>query len=228
MLLDFAQLKSHQNSYKGFVGSLGVEATPIATHHKHVAVISALICLATEDFSEQDISDVVFAGLVHDICLEELSTPLFRRHLNGEDFNSLYTDIYTRDTILKNQQRHSEMAIERLKMLGVPLTEGLIQCVLYHHENCDGTGPRELKAPEIYRPARVIRIADDLVCLMQRKFNPLALDQAIEELRLYNSTGVQRVYDPDILRALVRTIHDNPVNPVYFWEMISQKRTRAR
>ena len=73
---------------------------------------------------------------------------------------------------------------------------------MQHHENYDGSGLRGARGEVIYAPARILRIADDTICLMNRAQDPLDLPAAFEVLCALNRSGGRLVYDPELLAAL--------------------------
>ncbi|MFA6809039.1 MAG: HD domain-containing phosphohydrolase, partial [Eubacteriales bacterium] len=81
--------------------------------------------------------------------------------------------------------------------------DGLIEIVLYHHENYDGSGyPHGIKGLDIPLGARILRIIDsyDAMTSIRPYKEALSMEQAIEELKRFSGLH----YDELLLEEFVK------------------------
>ena len=95
---------------------------------------------------------------------------------------------------LKYVRMHSTLGYEELK--GQGYSEFILQTILYHHENYDGTGyPSNLRGREIPKGARILRVCDVFCALSSDRpyRKALEVDKKIsgeaEKLRGTSETG---------------------------------------
>jgi HD-GYP domain-containing protein (c-di-GMP phosphodiesterase class II) len=162
---------------------------PLSIHHQQVSSVAVLMALSIGDFSMDEISDLAAAGLIHDLGLKDVTTLLGDSHVQGT------LKLTNQEKVI--YMRHVDGSIERAKKDKFPLTPGVIRIVELHHENFDGSGFKNQAGIKTYRPARVLRIADDFVGLVQS--NPsFKFHQALEKLN--QQAGV---FDPKLLSTLL-------------------------
>ena len=137
--------------------------------------------------SEKVIEDIELAGLLHDI---------------GK--------IGVEDRILMKPMRldaDEQELMRRHPIYGASILEPsaalrpLVQMVLHHHENYDGSGyPEGLKGTDIPLGSRIIIVADAYEAMTSDRIYRKAIghDRALEQLEKYK--GIQ--FDPKIVRAL--------------------------
>ena len=115
----------------------------------HGMRVSNLACgLAKElGLPEDYCYDMAVAGMLHDIGKERVSNAL------DEDAERLIVEE------IHYVRLHSQASYEILKQRGY--SERILQTVLYHHENMDGSGyPENLSGETIPLGARIIRVCD--------------------------------------------------------------------
>lgn len=94
------------------------------------------------------------AGLLHDIGKEKL-----RSYVYEEAQNPLMVEE------MKYVRMHATLGYEILRERGYP--EFILQSVLHHHENMDGSGyPDNLRGEEIPYGARILRVCDVFAALI--------------------------------------------------------------
>ena len=115
----------------------------------HGMRVSNLACgLAKElGLPEDYCYDMAVAGMLHDIGKERVSNAL------DEDAERLIVEE------IHYVRLHSQASYEILKQRGY--SERILQTVLYHHENMDGSGyPENLSGEAIPLGARIVRVCD--------------------------------------------------------------------
>ncbi len=124
--------------------------------------------------------ELALAGLVHDIGKLKLSCYLYGR---AEDSFMLEG--------MKYMRMHSKLSYDIIQFYD--FSPFILQSVLYHHENYDGTGyPENLKGDEIPFGARVLRLADTFSALISKRpyrkaFDvDTAMEIMIEEINCYD------------------------------------------
>lgn len=66
-------------------------------------------------------------------------------------------------------QSHTKIGIKIIEPLNLPSDSLLVQSILYHHENYDGSGYLGLKGDQIPLIARIIRVTDFYAALTERR-----------------------------------------------------------
>jgi len=127
-------------------------------------------------YQGEDLQDLVFAGLLHDVGKTQVSEALINKpeRLNPAE--------------MAEMKRHSKLGTELIKRSGVTSTH-LLDAVCQHHERMDGSGyPDGITEKFIHPYARIIAIADlyDAVTAQrpyQKKNTPFAAARIIAEER---------------------------------------------
>ncbi len=132
------------------------------------------------------------AGLLHDIGKEKL-----RSYVYEEAQNPLMVEE------MKYVRMHATLGYEILRERGGP--EVILQSVLHHHENMDGSGyPDNLRGEEIPYGARILRVCDVFAALISDRPYRKSFDKAtaielmIEEIKNF---------DIKVFLAFQRVIH---------------------
>lgn len=190
---------SHTKSYDELLSNLK-ENDPLATHNRHVGALSAVMMMAIGTFTMKDVADLAFAGFVHDCCLDQLPPMLSGQHLAGE--------ILSMDNIKAPELgyfRHIDLALKKVADLKIPINENTKNTILQHHENFDGSGLKGLRGDKICKSAAILRVADDLVVIINNPKHQIDVKSAFELLVELNKNGRQ-IYDPSIMSFLEKTM----------------------
>ena len=163
---------------------------PLNSHLQQVSAIAVLMAITVGNFTLDDLSDLATAGLLHDLGLKEITQNLADSHFKGS-------------RKLSNQEkiiyiRHIDFTLDRVKRDHINITPGVKRIIEQHHENWDGTGFKNQSGNKIYRAARIFRIADEVVSLIQDHSQCSGYQSAL--LKLKDEVGI---YDPAILDALL-------------------------
>lgn len=140
-------------------------------HSIRVGEISADLAAAL-GFSEDAVSKIRMAGLVHDIGKIGISQKIMAKsgHLDDEDWVKIKKHPEAGSRILSLAKEFSDLAKQ----------------ILYHHERWDGTGyPKGLSGEEIPIESRIIALADafDAMTSSRPYREPMQLPDVIAELR---------------------------------------------
>ncbi len=161
----------------------------------HGMCVSNLTYLIARELGLDDIMcyNLALAGLVHDIGKLKLS-----RYLYGRSEEKFAVEE------MKYMRMHSKFSYDILQNYGLP--DVVMDAVLYHHENFDGSGyPDNLKGEEIPFGARLMRVADTFTALIsdrpyRRAFDyDTAMEIMIDEINCY---------DMEVFLAFQRVIHE--------------------
>ena len=148
--------------------------------------------------SEEMCHELAVAGIVHDIGKIPLSG-----FVEGDD------------TLVVEEMRfvrmHAQLSYELLKDRGY--SDFILQAILYHHENMDGSGyPDNLSGEESPYGARILRICDVYSALTsdrpyRRAFDrDTAVELMIDEIKNF---------DMEIFIAFLRVVHDHPQRVIH-------------
>lgn len=183
------------------------EKSSLEGHEKHVAALGVLAFLALHDGTSVDATDIAVAGFVHDIGMRDQGEAEIQRHVGGEELRSIIDPTFKAPETRIPKNLHIEGGVNSLKGLGVAIADGAMKIVAQHHENFDGSGPWGLKEGQIYKPARVFRIVDDLVCLLNCNWKDFDLPEAYATLSKINTVnGKPKYYDPTIMTQIQKII----------------------
>lgn len=123
------------------------DARDLFAHYYHVTLISHYIGTWLNLTAEQ-LQDLTFAALLHDIGKEQISPDLILRQ---HDLTEEETEAY---------QQHVVMGYELVKKYDF-ITHGMMQAILLHHERIDGSGyPLGIKGDKIPILAKIVAVAD--------------------------------------------------------------------
>jgi HD-GYP domain-containing protein (c-di-GMP phosphodiesterase class II) len=179
---------------------------PVDQHNRHVGTLATLVGLAM-GLSSQEVQDLAFAGMVHDLYMKELPTAIADRHLFGEEVYMNKMDKIVFGQILSTYKWHIETLVNRLKAMPTPVSEGSIRIIEQHHEHFDGSGLNGLRGPKIYRPAKILRLIDDLVSILNSTDFSGGIKEAYNTIAREHLSGYRRIYDPDVLQAVKGPLH---------------------
>jgi HD-GYP domain-containing protein (c-di-GMP phosphodiesterase class II) len=145
-----------------------------------------------------DLPDVGAAGLIHDLALRQAPISLVEKHLIGDE------DLTTGEKLV--YMRHTDMILDVIKKNKIPMTPGSTRAIQLHHENWDGSGFRGMSANSIYRPARILRVADEVVSCLNHPTRRIGITESLSYLAQKRGRGDAPLYDPEILATLIKSL----------------------
>ncbi|MDD5645087.1 MAG: HD-GYP domain-containing protein [bacterium] len=185
---------AHQQIEKSSLNTLEVLAEALdardhytSGHSKRVTDFSVHIAEIMK-LPHKEVEVIKQAGLLHDIG-----------KIGIRDEILLKPGKLTRDEYELIKQ-HPLKGYKMLK--GLSFLENALDCILYHHEQFDGTGyPEGLKGEDIPIGARIIHVADTVDAMTtERPYRKaLTLETAIDELKKFK--GV--LFDPSVVEAFL-------------------------
>ena len=161
----------------------------------HGMLVSNLAYAVAEELGlpHKQCYDLAIAGMLHDIGKLKLTS-----YINGQEQDPLVIEE------LKYVRMHSTLGYEELKDQGY--SDIVLESILYHHENYDGTGyPSNLSGKEIPLGARILRVCDVYAALSsdrpyRKAFDiTTVIDLMIDEIKNF---------DMEVFLAFQRVIHE--------------------
>lgn len=158
--------------------------------------------------------EIALAGMVHDVGKLQVSQFLYGR---SQDTLAIEEMQYVR--------QHPELGYEQLKRIG-GFSERVMEAVLYHHENYDGSGfPSNLRGEKIPLAARILRVADVYAALTS--FRPYraafdsdtAIEMMIDEVKHF---------DMQVFLALLAVVHSFEMEAVFDYTQQFNMRAEQR
>ena len=162
-------------------------------HSRRVSEYAAAIAKEL-GLSENEVSDIRFIGLLHDIGKIGIPDSVLNKpgKLTDEEYQ-----------VMKS---HTTIGAEILK--DINMIEGLDTGAKYHHERFDGHGyPDGLSGEDIPYFARIIAVADAYDAMSSNRIYRRHLDPSRVTDELKRGIGVQ--WDPDCVNALLRLLQEN-------------------
>ena len=137
---------------------------------------------------------MAIAGMLHDIGKLKLTG-----YINGQERDPLLIEE------LKYVRMHSSLGYEELKEQGY--SDIVLQSILYHHENYDGSGyPSNLSGDSIPLGARILRVCDVYAALSSDRPYRKAFDvSSVIELMIDEIKN----FDMEVFLAFQRVVHNN-------------------
>lgn len=150
-------------------------------------------------FSYERAKELAIAGFLHDIGKLQISPGLY-----GRDAESLDVEEMVR------RRSHAKISYDIL--MRYDYSDFILESILYHHENYDGTGyPRNLVATDIPSGARVLRIVNMFAALVSDRPYRKAFDKdAAIELMI----GEVKNYDMRYFLTFLKMIHEINIDEV--------------
>ena len=162
----------------------------------HGVVVSNLAyAVAVEmGLDEEFCYQMAIAGMLHDIGKLKLTG-----YINGQERDPLLIEE------LKYVRMHSSLGYEELKDQGY--SDIVLQSILYHHENYDGSGyPSNLSENSIPLGARILRFCDVYAALSSDRPYRKAFDvSTVIELMIDEIKN----FDMEVFLAFQRVVHNN-------------------
>lgn len=166
----------------------------LETELNHGKVVSNLAYAVAEELGlpEEQCYELAIAGMLHDIGKLKLTG-----YINGQEQDPLVIEE------LKYVRMHSTLGYEELKDQGY--SDFILESILYHHENYDGSGyPSNKSGEDIPLGARILRVCDVCAALnsdrpYRKKFEmPVVMELMIEEVKNF---------DMQVFLAFQRVVH---------------------
>lgn len=158
----------------------------------------AMAMATTMGLDKQSVMDLGMGCLVHDVGMLHIDRAVFLKEtpLDSVEFLEI--------------TKHPILTFDMIR--GVEQFSGGARLVAYQmHERCNGSGyPRHRTASQIHPLAKIASVADVFVALVSpRPHRPGRMPYyAVESLIRETKTGL---YDPDVVRALLRTVSLFPI-----------------
>ncbi|MDR1506987.1 MAG: HD-GYP domain-containing protein [Treponema sp.] len=183
----------------GFILGGEVAGHVLAKSSVNTAILAAFIAQELK-FSHHKVMQIVTGALLHDVGMLRLPEEITNKSggLSGEELQRMQAHpLYTYKIITKE--------------LLYPEDVGLV--ALQHHERWDGEGyPRRISGANIDMGARIVSVADAFEAMVSEKpyRNSMMGYQAMKNLLSDNS----RRFDPDVLKAFIKTMGIYPIGSV--------------
>lgn len=161
--------------------------------HHGVTVSNLAYDVAKElGLEESKCYELAIAGMLHDIGKLKLTG-----YINGQESNPLVIEE------LKYVRMHSTLGYEELK--GQGYSDFVLESILYHHENYDGSGyPSNKAGEEIPIGARILRVCDVFAALSSDRPYRKAFDmKTVMELMIEEVKN----FDMEVFLAFQRIVH---------------------
>lgn len=166
----------------------------LSTELQHGMTVSNLAYEVARELGleEDKCYELAIAGMLHDIGKLKLTG-----YINGQERNPLVIEE------LKYVRMHSTLGYEELK--GQGYSEFVLESILYHHENFDGSGyPSNKAGEEIPIGARILRVCDVFSALNSDRPYRKAFDiQTVMELMIEEVKN----FDMEVFLAFQRIVH---------------------
>lgn len=190
--------------------SAGLLALSMEEQLEHGRQVSNLAYAVGKElgFDEEQLRDLVIAGLFHDIGKTEIEI-----HNVPEESALLVEE-------MNSVRQHPVKGYEILKRHGY--SEEICRAVLYHHENNDGSGyPENLEGWNIPLDACVLRVCDVFCALVtDRPYRSAFTCQAAMEMMIEE---VQK-YDLGVFLAFQRIVHTDDQGTIELPEIADEVR----
>ncbi|MGZ3692855.1 MAG: HD domain-containing phosphohydrolase [Bdellovibrionota bacterium] len=172
----------------GLLTALNEHSDALYAHSLGVSLYSVMIAQGMGWNSAVTLMRISVLGLMHDIGKKEIS----REILDKPENNLSASEVSLLET-------HSQRSAEILARTGAP--EDVIQAVLQHHENCQGTGyPARHRKNKIIPTARLLYVADKFCELVIKRPGVECLVPQAAIAKIENMYG--EAIDPSFLTAL--------------------------
>lgn len=181
-------------TYEQVLNDWKTEQNPLLKHSRRVSALAVLIQLSTRVDSYQDVTDLAVAGMLHDLGLQRASEPIRMKHFQGDK------NLTTSEKLVL--VGHVDATIAELQSQKVAVGPTVLRTIQHHHEAWDGSGLKGLRLSQIYRPARILRIADDIVSILEGPRGK-GLIEVVKDLSKEMGESEDPIYDPSVLVSLI-------------------------
>jgi len=171
---------------------------PLDIHNREVSAIAVLILMTIGAKDGDELADIATAGLLHDIGLRLGPPQMLEAHCKGRnEYEGLEKISYV---------KHADASLQLIRQQKIQASPEVLQTVLHHHENWDGSGFKGVVGNRISRAARVIRTADELACALASASNEDQFDKVLSRISNLSTQSKTSIFDPDILLTLSATL----------------------
>ena len=160
---------------------------------EHAVLVSRLAFAVGQELNliPEVCRELAIAGLLHDIGRLRLVKYIY------SDENPMLIEE------LKYARMHSKLGYEAVKNHGY--LEFVLDSILYHHENYDGSGyPANLRGEAIPYGARILHVCDVFAAMQEGRPHRLAVDLESAMQRMINEV---KNFDMEIFLAFQRVVH---------------------
>ena len=159
---------------------------------EHTLSVTEICDFMSNRYKRVDRDILICSAMLHDIGKLKL-----RSYINGQESNPMVIEE------LKYVRMHSTLGYEELKDQGY--SDFVLESILYHHENYDGSGyPSNLAGKEIPIGARILRVCDVFCALSQERSYRKAFDKhTVMELMIDEIKN----FDLEVFLAFQRVVH---------------------
>lgn len=172
-------------------------------HSNRVAEYAAMLAMGMPEeygFSEENILDIKYIGLMHDIGKIGVADTILNKagKLTNEEFSLMKKHVEIGSSLLSSMEGNME---------------GLIEGVRYHHERYDGKGyPDGLKGEKIPLVARVLCLADCYDAMTSNRVYRKRLSDEEVRNEILRCAGTQ--FDPNLAEIFVRLLDEGKIHPI--------------
>ncbi len=185
------------NTIRIIAGAIDARDEYTGGHSSRVAYYASTL-IKEMGYSDQDVNDVYYVGLLHDIGKIGIPDSILNKSgkLTSDEYHLM--------------KFHSVIGAELLSKMDTD--ERLIQGIRSHHERYDGTGyPDGLKGEEIPKIARILCIADSYDAMTSNRVYRHRLTAEQVEAEIMKNAGTQ--FDPELARIFCNLISTGVISP---------------
>lgn len=190
----------------------------------HSIIVSRLSYMVGKELGIPDdlCQELAVAGVMHDIGKIRLDSflEISHRSKQSETESERIGEEQLNTDEVQYVRMHSKFSYEILKEYGY--SDIVLDTVLYHHENYDGTGyPEGLQGTDIPMGARILRVCDVFAALIGRRIYRDAFDVDTAAAIMIDEV---KNYDMRVFLAFQRAIHEPETEEMFDWLIEYQHR----
>jgi putative nucleotidyltransferase with HDIG domain len=166
---------------------------------EHGIYVSNMACLIAKELGLPDkmVYELSVAGILHDIGKLRLSNYMY-----GDKENSYMIEQ------LRYVRMHSKLSADILKERDY--SDFIVESILYHHENFDGSGyPENLQGESIPLGARILRVCDVFIALTSDRHYRKAFDKDTAVTLMIDEV---KNFDMGVFLAFLKVVHEIDLN----------------
>jgi HD-GYP domain-containing protein (c-di-GMP phosphodiesterase class II) len=167
------------------------------THSSNVASYAALLALSSGLIEHDLLSDVILAGLLHDIGLSQVSSAIVSKPWKAH--TAIQTELY---------MQHVTAALDMMNAYGPDIPERVRLLILQHHEKFNGSGyPEGLNGSQLHGNSQFIAIAETLDTIGSGQWDGTArtYSEAMTLIKTWEETSQGSMsFNPEFFGALRR------------------------